>query len=286
MRRFSPSTAGRQQARIRSGVSRCTRTQRPTSEQDRAIKAELDSVNVDSLEPADIDPLGRSDLEYEIEGWLGKHAVEDGWQIAPELVNAGYTAQRLATLETTVGASNVGALTAAIARSAAISFLLREVRHASRQISAIVSALKSYSYLDQAPFQTVNVSKGIDDTLLMLHDKLGRGVTVRKEYADDLPAISAYGSELNQVWTNLIDNAVDAMGGEGVLTVRTAFENGDIVVLIEDDGPGIPAEIQPRIFDSFFTTKPPGKGVGLGLTVSYSIIVDRHRGALAVNAAE
>jgi signal transduction histidine kinase len=162
--------------------------------------------------------------------------------------------------------------------------LSHEIGQGSARISEIVGALKSYSYLGQAPVQAVDVHEGLDNTLVILRSKLKTGVTVHRQYGHDLPAIQAWGSELNQVWTNLIDNAVDAMGGHGEMSIRT-YRNGDAVVVeIADTGPGIPAAVQSRVFDPFFTTKPPGKGTGLGLSTSYSIVTGRHHGAISVKS--
>jgi signal transduction histidine kinase len=158
-----------------------------------------------------------------------------------------------------------------------------EIAEGSGRLSRIVSALKSYSFLDQAPVQDVDLVKGIEDTLLILGHKL-TGIEVVREYNPDLPKITAFGSQLNQVWTNLIDNAAEAVAetGDGIIVLR-AYPEGDMVVVeVEDNGPGIPAAIRPRIFDDFFTTKPPGKGTGLGLSISYRIVVHEHRGALTV----
>ena len=145
-----------------------------------------------------------------------------------------------------------------------------------------MGALKSYSYLGQAPAQTVDLREGLDNTLVILRSKLKAGISVHREYGADVPKVLAYGSELNQVWTNLLDNAADAMGGKGEINIRTRRENGWAVVEIEDNGPGIPADIAPRIFDPFFTTKAPGKGTGLGLSTSFSIVTHKHRGEIRV----
>jgi signal transduction histidine kinase len=162
--------------------------------------------------------------------------------------------------------------------------LLNEIKQGSARISEIVGALKSYSYLGQAPIQLINVHEGIDNTLVILRNKLKTGVTVVREYDSNLPPISAYGSELNQVWTNILDNAWDAMSGNGMITIRTKRDGANIAVEIEDNGPGIPREIQTRIFDPFFTTKEPGKGTGLGLSTSYSIVVEKHNGTITVTS--
>lgn len=160
--------------------------------------------------------------------------------------------------------------------------LLEEIGHGAGRISGIVKSLKSYTYLDQAPIQAIDVHEGLDDTLVMLGSKLKAGVTVRREYAPDLPLIQAFGSELNQVWTNIIDNAVDAMKGQGEILLRTYQEEPWVVVEIQDTGPGIPEEIQSKIFDPFFTTKAPGSGTGLGLNISHNIITQKHKGKVAV----
>jgi len=158
--------------------------------------------------------------------------------------------------------------------------LLHEIGNGSARISEIVGALKGYSYLGQAPVQAVNLHEGIDNTLVILRNKLNKGVTVHCDYCSNLPLIQAYGGELNQVWTNLLDNAVDAMDGKGEITIRSRTGDGQVFVEIEDNGPGIPAEIQSRVFDPFFTTKGPGKGTGLGLSTAYSIITEKHHGSI------
>ena len=162
--------------------------------------------------------------------------------------------------------------------------LLHEINEGSSRISEIVVALKNYSFLGQAPVQQVDIHEGINNTLVILRSKLKMGIRVQCEYAADLPKIVAYGSELNQVWTNILDNAIDALKGEGQITIRTKRENSGIAVEIEDNGPGIPTEIQSRIFDPFFTTKQPGKGTGLGLSTSYGIVTEKHGGQLLVES--
>ena len=162
--------------------------------------------------------------------------------------------------------------------------LLAEIGAGVGRISQIVKALKTYSYLDQAPVQAVDVREGLEDTLLILRGKLNEGISVRREYAPDLPRIQGHGSELNQVWTNLIDNAADAVDGKGEIVLRTRREGDFVIVDVQDNGPGIPAEIKDRIFDPFFTTKPVGQGTGLGLDISYNIVVNKHRGDIKVNS--
>jgi signal transduction histidine kinase len=162
--------------------------------------------------------------------------------------------------------------------------LIEDIGQGSLQITKMVKALKSYSYMDQAPKQPVDIHQGLNDTLIMLRNKLKMGVQVEQEYDDNLPLIDAYGSELNQVWTNMIDNAVSAMNGIGKIKIRTYRENSHLVVEIIDNGPGIPKDIQPKVFDPFFTTKAPGEGTGLGLSISYNIITQKHKGLITVNS--
>jgi len=161
---------------------------------------------------------------------------------------------------------------------------LEEIRQGANRISEIVKALKAYSYMDQAPVQSVDIHEGLDNTLVVLRSKLKPGITVHRQYAPDLPKIQAYGSELNQVWTNLIDNAIDAMNGEGEITLRTHLDGQWVVVEVIDNGPGIPQEIQGKLFDPFFTTKPPGKGTGLGLNITHNIVVEKHHGRINIHS--
>jgi predicted CoA-binding protein len=159
--------------------------------------------------------------------------------------------------------------------------LLAEISEGSGRIAEIVKSLKSYVYLDQAPIQSVDIHEGIDNTLIMLRHKLKKGVVVKREYEEGIPIIQAYGSELNQVWTNIIDNAIDAMDGQGELLIRTRRDSDWVIIEISDTGPGIPENIQEKIFSPFFTTKPVGKGTGLGLNISYNI-VQKHAGEIKV----
>jgi signal transduction histidine kinase len=162
--------------------------------------------------------------------------------------------------------------------------LLHEVGQGAGRVSEIVRALKSYSYLGQAPVQSIDIHEGIDDTLLILKNKLKVGIDVHRDYDRAIPRIMAWGSELNQVWTNLIDNAADAMGGHGRLILRTRLTGERVIVEVEDNGPGIPLSLKQRIFDPFFTTKEPGKGTGLGLSTSHTIVTERHRGTIELES--
>lgn len=231
--------------------------------------------------------LDRADLEDDVESWLTAHGVDRSWELAPGLVEAGMTKDRLTELAGRVDESQLPAVIDLLAAAQEQLGLVHQVEEGTRRMSAIVKALKSYVYLDQAPVQNVDVRAGLDDTLTLLEHKT-REFEVHREYADDLPQIEALGGELNQVWTNLIDNAIYALSesgaGNGRLTVRAFPSDSGVVIEIEDNGPGIPDAIQARVFDSFFTTKPPGSGTGMGLDISRTIIIHHHSGNLTVDS--
>jgi signal transduction histidine kinase len=233
-------------------------------------------------QPADIDSLTRSDREEELETWLDGQGVQNGWDLAPTLVNLGYDRESLTSLMADFSSSQFRAVIDWLNCTYVIYGLLDEIGLGAGRITEIVKALKGYTYLDQAPIQTVDIHEGLESTLVILRGKLKQGITVHREYAADLPHIQAYGSELNQVWTNIIDNAIDAMDGVGEITLRTRVDDKWAIVEIEDNGPGIPEAIQPNLFDPFFTTKPPGKGTGLGLNISHNIVVQKHDGRIDV----
>lgn len=255
-----------------------------TTEQRSHLKEMEGAIRQRAGEPVGLDALTRSDREESLAGWLKKREIARPWEHAPTLVDVGYSQEDLAGLEDSFSADRLAGVLAWLSASFRLYSLLEEIYQGAARISEIIKALKSYVYLDQAPVQAVDVHKGLDDTLVLLRNKLKGGVTVHREYADVLPRIEAYGSELNQVWTNLIDNAVDAMDGQGEITLRTRWEGEWVVVEVEDNGPGIPEEILPKIFDPFFTTKPPGKGTGLGLDISYNIVVFKHKGDIDVSS--
>lgn len=234
-----------------------------------------------ALEPVNLDPLARSDRESDLQDWLENHGVDRAWELAPVLVTYGWSVSELDALYQGLREEQSLTILSWLATGYSVYALLDEVGQSSDRISEIVKAVKSYSYLDQAPVQQVDLYQSLENTLIILKHKLKGGINVKKEFAPDLPQIEAYGSELNQVWTNIIDNAIDAMKGQGELTIRTYRKGNDVVVEIQDNGPGIPEEIQPRIFEPFFTTKPPGVGTGLGLHISYNII-QKHHGQINV----
>ena len=234
--------------------------------------------------PDELDPLLRSDQEYDVELWLEDHEIDDGSLIAPALVGLGYGPDELDGLSRALPAEQLRPVVFWMAQTYPVYEVLEEIRHGASRISEIVTALKNYSYVGQAPVQTVDANEGIRHTLIILRNKLKRGVDVDLRLAEDLAPIQAYGGELNQVWTNLIDNAVDAMDGSGRLILTTANEEDWVRIEVEDDGPGIPEAIQGRIFDPFFTTKEPGQGTGLGLNTTYNTVVKKHGGRIELQS--
>ena len=233
--------------------------------------------------------LARSDREAELEEWLEDREVPDAWDLAPGLVSQALSEVDLEELSQSFGAERLPAVLAWAVQTHRVHVLSHEIGEGASRISEIVGALKGYSYLGQAPVQAVDVHDGLDSTLVIMRNKLKAGIEVVREYAPGLPRVAAYGSELNQVWTNLLDNAADAIYGQeehptGVLVLRTRQEGDEVVVEVEDDGPGIPADVQPRLFDPFFTTKEPGKGTGLGLSTSWAIVTEKHHGRLEVSS--
>ena len=230
-----------------------------------------------------LDPVARSDREVEVEEWLERSGVPDAWEAAPALVDIGIDSQRLAGFPERFG-EQAGALANWMARSYTVYRLLHEIRHGAGRLSEIVGALKAYSYVGQAPVKDVDVNEEVRNTLVILRNKLKRGIEVRDELDETIPHIEARGSELTQVWTNILDNAADALDGTGTITLRSSSADGWVRVDIEDDGPGIPPDVQPRVFEAFFTTKPPGKGLGLGLNTAYDIVVSKHGGRMSLDS--
>ncbi len=232
-----------------------------------------------------LSPMETADREDELGDWLDDAGITGGWDLAPVFVAGGL---ETVDLDAVRAASDPAVLEGAIrwlAYTVETESLLREITDATTRISDLVSAAKQYSQMDRAPHRFVDVHEGLDATLVMFGRKLGdeSGIAIVREYDRSLPQIPAYAAELNQVWTNVIDNAIDAMdGGPGILTVRTARDEDRVLVEITDTGPGIPPEVRQRIFEPFFTTKPVGRGTGLGLDVSYRVVVSRHHGDLAV----
>jgi signal transduction histidine kinase len=230
-----------------------------------------------------LDPMEASDREDEVSDWLEDHGCHDGWQLAPVFVQAGLYSEWLDEVEATVGADMLEPALRWLNYTVETELLMNEIEDATTRVSTLVGAAKQYSQLDRAPFQVVDVHDLLGSTLLMMSAKL-KGITIVKDFDKTLPKIPAYASELNQVWTNLIDNAAAAMHGTGTLTVRTARDEDNVLVEIADTGPGIPPEIQKRIFEPFFSTKPVGEGTGLGLDIAWRIVANKHHGDLRVQS--
>jgi signal transduction histidine kinase len=241
---------------------------------------ELDALR-QSLQPASLaeSPLARADREDELSEWLAEHDVSEDWLVAPALAAGGADpawCQRLAEL---VGPTALDALQW-VSNSVSAAALLGEIKESTQRVSNLVAAVRSYSQLDRASVQRTDVTEGLQSTLTVLAGKLS-GITVVREFGD-VPQIEAIPGELNQVWTNLIDNAIDAMDGTGTLRISTSATDRDVVVEIADSGPGVPDDVLPHVFEPFFTTKDVGRGTGLGLDISRRIIDDRHGGDISV----
>ena len=236
-----------------------------------------------SLKPADYrDEFARADRQDAIQSWLEGRGVTDAWKLAPLLADANLTDEHLEKFAGAAGAA-LGPELMRLATVLEMERIASELDNSTARISGLIKAIKEYSFMDQAPLQEVDIKSSLETTLTIMHHKLKRGITVTRDYAPDLPKVMAYGSELNQVWTNLIDNAADAMGDTGRLLVRAVRENEYVLVEIADSGPGIPPEVQSRIFEPFFTTKGVGEGTGLGLDVVRRII-QKMRGLVTVKS--
>jgi signal transduction histidine kinase len=242
----------------------------------RIEKLEAEVTNTGAAPP---DSLTASDLEEKIDELFRAQGFSDMWQLAADLAQRGVQPETIKPLFSDFDTATVRAALTRIASSIEIWSLLTEIENSTSRISELVRAIKEYTYMDQAAMQDVDIVKSLENTLIILNHKLKRGVDVKRDYQPTPLLVNSYGSELNQVWTNLIDNAIDAMSGKGELSVRTFREADCIVVEIGDTGPGIPPEIQPRIFEPFFTTKQVGEGTGLGLDTVHRI-VRKHHGSI------
>jgi signal transduction histidine kinase len=235
-----------------------------------------------------LSPLEQSDREDALADWLDQQGLDDGWQLAPILVGAGLQETHFSDLAEQLTPAAFAEALHWLTDTLTLVGLANEVEQSTGRISELVKAVKAYSYMDQAPLQEIDVHEGLDNTLTILNHKLKYGITVQRDYAAQLPRICAYGSELNQVWTNLLDNAIDALKDgqsptkQPIIQIRTSQAHKLVQVEIIDNGPGIPADVQSRIFDPFFTTKGVGKGTGLGLDIVRRIVTQRHRGTIRV----
>ncbi len=259
---------------VRDASIRLSRHALSPEQRETILRFEREAGEYEPAIPAD--PLAQSDREEQVAEWLERHQVPDAWKIAPVLADAGVEVSRLESLAAEVGDSVLSDALIRIASLISVVRLIGEIEHSTRRISDLVRAVKEYSHMDRPAMEAADVHQGLENTLTMLGHQLKHGIHVVREYDKSLPLICAYGGELNQIWTNLIDNAIEAMHGEGEIRIRTAREIDQVVVEICDNGPGIPADVLPRIFDPFFTTKGVGEGTGLGLDTACRIARNHH----------
>jgi signal transduction histidine kinase len=250
-----------------------------------AQKSEIEKLEASFVQRDEVPPdaLTTSDLEDQIDSLLRSHGQNDLWQMAADLARKNVKPEALESLFATLDADTARAALVRIAASVEVANLLNEIESGTSRISDLVRAIKEYTFMDQTPVQNVDIVKSLETTLTILNHKLKRGVVVQRYYERIPLLVNSFGSELNQVWTNLIDNAIDAMGGKGELRVRTYREDDCVVVEIADNGPGIVPDIQAHIFEPFFTTKGVGEGTGLGLD-TVQRIVKKHRGNIQVSS--
>jgi signal transduction histidine kinase len=231
------------------------------------------------------DPLELADAEDELADWLGDQDVDHPERIAEPLASAGADVAWCERVVAALDPSPPGPALAWVAGTLEVRTLLAEVHESTGRISELVAAVRSYSQMDRASRQEVDVTDGLESTLLVLGHKLRGGVDVVRDYAPDLPKIDAYAGELNQVWTNLVDNAIDAMDGQGTLTLTTRSKEGGVVIDVTDTGSGMPPDVVARAFEAFFTTKDVGRGTGLGLDIARRIVVERHGGTIDIDTS-
>jgi signal transduction histidine kinase len=248
-------------------------------------RAEIEKLEASFMQSSQtpLDTLAISDLEDQIDSLLRSHGQADLWQLAADLARRGVKPEALESLFATMDADLARAALVRIAASVEIANLLTEIENSTSRISDLVRAIKEYTYMDQTTAQNVDIVKGLENTLTILNHKLKRGITVHREYEKVPLLVNSFGSELNQVWTNIIDNAIDAMGEKGELRLRTFRDDNCVVVEIGDNGPGISPEVEAHMFEPFFTTKGVGEGTGLGLDTAQRI-VKKHRGRIQVES--
>jgi len=257
---------------------------------DTAVMGKLIALQDGAVEKSarvrtELTPVQESDLEDELGEHLDELGVHAAYELAATLAAAGMDVDWIDQVNDVVGPEGISSALRWLADTLDAEALMDELEDASNRISTMVAAVKQYSHMDEASYSELDLHPGLDATVVMLGFKLA-GVEVVREYDHDLPKVPVYGAELNQVWTNLIDNAADAMKGEGTLTLRTRRDGEWAVVEVSDNGPGIPADVRDRIFDPFFTTKPPGEGSGLGLDSARRIVVKRHHGRMEVESSD
>jgi len=266
--------------RIKDASHELGRRELTKAQKSEIEKLEASLSQVDGPPP---DPLAASALEDQLDSLLRSHGQNDLWQLAADLAHRNVKPEVLEQIFAALGAETARAALVRISASVEIADLLNQIESSTSRISELVGAIKEYTFMDQAPVQNVDIVKSLETTLIIMNHKLKRGVAVQRDYQKIPFLVNSFGSELNQVWTNLIDNAIDAMGGKGELRVRTYREDSCVVVEIGDDGPGISPEIQSHIFEPFFTTKGVGEGTGLGLD-TVQRIVKKHRGNVQVRS--
>ncbi|HZA75491.1 MAG TPA: ATP-binding protein [Acidimicrobiales bacterium] len=232
--------------------------------------------------PADVDALALADREEVLVDWLDAHDVDHSWRLAPPLALAGADVTWCERVAQLLDSASLGPALAWVASALSTTTLVSEIKESTARVSKLVSTVKSYTQLDRASLQDVDVPEGIDSTLVVLGERLHDGLTIVRDYAGDVPRIEAIPGELNQVWTNLIDNAIDAMDGEGTLRLSTRADGEHVIVEVGDTGSGMPPEVRARAFEPFFTTKDVGKGTGLGLDISRRIVVEGHHGEILI----
>lgn len=234
--------------------------------------------------PPELSAMEASDREEALSDWMDEHQVKDGWELAPAFVQVGLNDEFLGQVAASVDEAILEDTLRWLNNIIDMELLMDEIQDSTTRISNLVGAAKQYSQMDRTPFQRVDIHDLIISTLVILKAKIGDRIQVRKEFDRSLPAVPVYAAEINQVLTNLIDNAVDAMEGSGVLTIRTSRDEDRLLIEVGDTGPGVPDDIRNRIFEPFFTTKPVGQGTGLGLDISWRIVVNKHHGDLRVES--
>ena len=282
----NPSAAARRSA---AALRDCLQRLREASQnseigpEDCGLLAQREEQIRKELKPAEYkDEFARVEREEAIQSWLEERKVADAWKLAPILAEANLTDDHLVKFASVAG-NAVGPELLRFGTLLEMERIADELENSTSRISDLIKAIKEYSYMDQAPLQEVDIKKSLETTLTIMQHKLKRGIAVKRDYSPDVPRVMAFGSELNQVWTNLIDNAADAMKEKGTLTIRTGLEGEYVLVDIMDSGPGIAPDVLSRIFEPFFTTKGVGEGTGLGLDVAYRI-VQKMRGLITVKS--
>jgi len=255
----------------------------PSESMRELVELQEEAAERTAKSTGELSPMETSDREDAMADWLDDHDVRGGYELAPVLVAGGLDPAWADEASERVPAGVLEGAMRWLAYTVETENLMREIEDSVHRISGLVGAARQYSQMDRAPFQLIDIHDGIKSTLVMLSGKL-KGLQVVKDFDRTLPTVPAYPGELNQVWTNIIDNAAAAMAGEGTLTVRTHLDDDCVAVEIADTGPGIPPELLGRVFEPFFTTKPVGEGTGLGLDISWRIVVNRHRGDLRVTS--